>query len=331
MDELADRLPEGARVLDLGCGNGAKIARLAGRFEVTGVDISERQLELARAAAPGASFVQADFVELDFPPRRSTRSPRSTRSSTCLVTSSRRCSPGSCGWLKPGGLFLASLSHVGGEDRIDDGSASTCSSPASMRTPTGGSCVKPGSSSSRTISSGCRNRRARSHSCGSWGVSRSETPTGDDRLLRARAAALDAYLGRDVGLPRERARPVSAAARPHGNRDGGCRVPVRDSDGRCRRHVQPPALPDRGLPGDGRHLDARGRDLGAVGDHRPLGPLGSLLHVHERRLRGLDHGRGGRRKGRPALPGRRPTLVRGGGYRADRCRSRSASSRCVPR
>ena len=67
VDELADRLPEGARVLDLGCGNGAKIARLAGRFEVTGVDISERQLELARAAVPGATFVQADFVELDFP------------------------------------------------------------------------------------------------------------------------------------------------------------------------------------------------------------------------------------------------------------------------
>ena len=58
---------QGARVLDLGCGNGAKIARLAGRFEVTGVDISERQLQLARAAAAGGVFVQADFAELDFP------------------------------------------------------------------------------------------------------------------------------------------------------------------------------------------------------------------------------------------------------------------------
>lgn len=51
--ELASRLPTGARVLDLGCGNGAKISRLADRFEVVGVDISERQLELARAAVPG--------------------------------------------------------------------------------------------------------------------------------------------------------------------------------------------------------------------------------------------------------------------------------------
>ena len=66
VDELADRLPAGARVLDLGCGNGAKISRLADRFDVVGVDISERQLELARAAVPGAAFVQADFAELEF-------------------------------------------------------------------------------------------------------------------------------------------------------------------------------------------------------------------------------------------------------------------------
>ena len=60
-------------------------------------------------------------MELDVPGReRSTRSPRSTRSSTCLETSSRRCFARILGWLKPGGLFLASLSHVGGEDRIDE-------------------------------------------------------------------------------------------------------------------------------------------------------------------------------------------------------------------
>ena len=121
LDDLAVRLAQGARVLDLGSGNGAKIARLAERFDVTGIEISERQLRLARAAAPAASFVQADFADARLPRRDvSTRSPRSTRSSTCPVTSSRRCSPESCGWLKPGGLFLASLSHVGGEDRVDE-------------------------------------------------------------------------------------------------------------------------------------------------------------------------------------------------------------------
>ena len=121
VDELADRLPAGARVLDLGCGNGAKIARLADRFDVAGVDISERQLQLARAAVPEATFHPSRLHgAATSPPRRSTRSPRSTRSFTSPGTSSRLCSLESSHWLKPGGLFLASLSHVGGEDRVDE-------------------------------------------------------------------------------------------------------------------------------------------------------------------------------------------------------------------
>src|SRR6185312_10464507 len=67
LDELAGRLAPGARVLDLGCGNGHKIARLADRFELTGVDISEEQLRLARAEMPDGTFVHADLAELDFP------------------------------------------------------------------------------------------------------------------------------------------------------------------------------------------------------------------------------------------------------------------------
>jgi ubiquinone/menaquinone biosynthesis C-methylase UbiE len=40
---LEAELPDGARILDLGCGAGIPVARdLAERFEVTGVDISER-------------------------------------------------------------------------------------------------------------------------------------------------------------------------------------------------------------------------------------------------------------------------------------------------
>ena len=120
VDELADRLPEGARTLDLGCGNGTKTARLAGRFEVTGVDISERQLELARAAAPGASFVQADFGGLDVP----AESFDAVTALYSIVHVPRDEQPALfariLGWLKPGGLFLASLSHVGGEDRVDE-------------------------------------------------------------------------------------------------------------------------------------------------------------------------------------------------------------------
>lgn len=64
--ELSSRLDEDARVLELGCGSGSEeTRRLAQRFAVTGVDISPRQVERARAAIPEATFAVADFTELD--------------------------------------------------------------------------------------------------------------------------------------------------------------------------------------------------------------------------------------------------------------------------
>ena len=120
VDELADGLPAGARVLDLGCGNGAKISRLADRFDVTGVDISERQLQLARAAVPEATFQEADFTELAFP--AGTFDAVTALYSIVHVPreEQRALFARILHWLKPGGLFLASLSHVGGEDRVDE-------------------------------------------------------------------------------------------------------------------------------------------------------------------------------------------------------------------
>jgi ubiquinone/menaquinone biosynthesis C-methylase UbiE len=119
VDELADRLPAGARVLDLGSGNGDKTSRLANRFDVTGVDISERQVSLARAAVPGASFVQADFASLEAPAAAFD----AVTAFYSIVHVPRDEQPGLLGrisrWLKPGGLFLASMSHVGGDDRTD--------------------------------------------------------------------------------------------------------------------------------------------------------------------------------------------------------------------
>ena len=48
-------IPAGSDVLDLGCGAGVPMTRaLAAGRRVTGVDISARQIELARAAVPDA-------------------------------------------------------------------------------------------------------------------------------------------------------------------------------------------------------------------------------------------------------------------------------------
>jgi ubiquinone/menaquinone biosynthesis C-methylase UbiE len=117
---LAARLEDGAKVLDLGCGDGTRTQCLTERFAVVGVDISEEQLRLARAAAPEATFIQADFAKLDLPDESYDaitalysfmHVPRAEH--PALFEKILR-------WLKPGGLFLASLSHVGGPDRTEE-------------------------------------------------------------------------------------------------------------------------------------------------------------------------------------------------------------------
>lgn len=66
--ELGTRLQPGARVLDLGCGNGIPLTRdmsTAG-FGVTGIDASAVQIERARRLVPTAEFVQADMTTVEF-------------------------------------------------------------------------------------------------------------------------------------------------------------------------------------------------------------------------------------------------------------------------
>ncbi|SDN30608.1 class I SAM-dependent DNA methyltransferase [Actinacidiphila guanduensis] len=63
---LTASLPQGAAVLDLGCGTGLPTARrlVDAGLDVTGVDLSAGMLELARANVPGAAFLQADVLDL---------------------------------------------------------------------------------------------------------------------------------------------------------------------------------------------------------------------------------------------------------------------------
>lgn len=108
---LIDLLPKRARVLDLGCGNGVPSDRLlldAG-CRVTGVDISEVQIERARTLLPGGEFIVADMVEAEF----ETGAFDAVVSLFAIIHVPLEEQPslferiGS--WLKPGGLLLASV------------------------------------------------------------------------------------------------------------------------------------------------------------------------------------------------------------------------------
>lgn len=107
---FAARLPDGARVLDLGCGAGLPSTRqMAERFEMVGVDISPRQIAAARQNVPRAAFVVGDITEVQFPPASFdgvaafysiSHVPRDSHAH--LFASVFR-------WLRPGGLFVATL------------------------------------------------------------------------------------------------------------------------------------------------------------------------------------------------------------------------------
>jgi ubiquinone/menaquinone biosynthesis C-methylase UbiE len=112
LDGLAAAIPPDAAVLDLGCGAGVPATRwLAARgFALTGVDISTRQLELARQLVPAADFIKSDMMALDLPPDSFDavvafysiiHVPRTEHAA--LLERVHR-------WLKPGGCFLATLS-----------------------------------------------------------------------------------------------------------------------------------------------------------------------------------------------------------------------------
>ncbi len=119
---LLDQLPPGAEVLDLGCGSGVPTTQqLAQRFNVTGVDISARQIALARQNVPGAQFVHADVTQLDYAPGSFdavaafysiVHVPRQEQQKLLQDIAS---------WLRPGGLLVAAMgTHSAKADLAED-------------------------------------------------------------------------------------------------------------------------------------------------------------------------------------------------------------------
>lgn len=68
---LLDTFDTPKRILDVGCGCGIPVSRdlAAAGHAVTGIDLSERQIDRARKLVPAATFVQADITTYPVPER----------------------------------------------------------------------------------------------------------------------------------------------------------------------------------------------------------------------------------------------------------------------
>ncbi|MBI2029094.1 class I SAM-dependent methyltransferase [Candidatus Gottesmanbacteria bacterium] len=66
LDILIKRLKPGAKIIDLGCGVGIPLDRylIDKGFKVTGIDISTKQIELARRNCPQATFIVKDMSQI---------------------------------------------------------------------------------------------------------------------------------------------------------------------------------------------------------------------------------------------------------------------------
>jgi 2-polyprenyl-3-methyl-5-hydroxy-6-metoxy-1,4-benzoquinol methylase len=122
LEDVVRDLPPGAPVLDLGCGAGVPATLwLAERgFDVTGVDLSQRQLDLARALVPDANFLKRDMTRLDF----GLEAFGAVVALHSVIHVPRVEHPALLGkiqrWLKPGGLFLATLTLTDFEGEDND-------------------------------------------------------------------------------------------------------------------------------------------------------------------------------------------------------------------
>jgi ubiquinone/menaquinone biosynthesis C-methylase UbiE len=114
LDLLLQRLQIGSAVLDLGCGCGVPVARelAAAGHDVTGVDISDVQIERARRLVPRASFIRSDFAELTF----EDESFDAIATFYALIHVPLPEQPSLLArmarWLRPGALLVATVGHT---------------------------------------------------------------------------------------------------------------------------------------------------------------------------------------------------------------------------
>ena len=111
---LHTRLSPGASILDIGCGCGLPVARTLVGYghTVTGVDISDVQIDRARVLVPEGTFIRADAADVAFAPA----SFDAVVSFYALIhmpyDEQEQLLHRIATWLRPGGWFAATTGHT---------------------------------------------------------------------------------------------------------------------------------------------------------------------------------------------------------------------------
>lgn len=144
---LCARIPAGAAVLDLGCGNGIPATRYLAEagHTVTGVDISQVQIRRARRLVPAATFLHGDVARLTLPAA-------AFDAVVCLYTlihlpleEQPPLLGRIAGWLRPGAGCWRRPATRPGPARRTAGSVARCrcGGATPMPRPTGRGCRRP--------------------------------------------------------------------------------------------------------------------------------------------------------------------------------------------
>ncbi len=118
IQEFVDNLPQGATVLDIGCGGGSPILKrmIAEGYHATGIDFSTGMLEVAKRNVPQATLIHGDVTKTEFDENSfdgivSTYAIIHIHKSLHQMMYNRIFK-----WLKPGGVMLVCTAHSDWEE-----------------------------------------------------------------------------------------------------------------------------------------------------------------------------------------------------------------------
>jgi SAM-dependent methyltransferase len=120
LSQVIGRLPKDAVILELGCGPGREAVELASRGIYTGVDRSSAMLSLARKRLPGGRFELADLTRLSVDPASLDAAVSFYVFNHLPVAEQDAVTRNAYEWLKPGGIFCASLTGGGRFEEVEE-------------------------------------------------------------------------------------------------------------------------------------------------------------------------------------------------------------------